>query len=64
MRAADILKGNAELIASGLVNRQLQRRPEEWQKYEEKGIHAAMRDSRYLVDYLYEAVREENPHTI
>lgn len=56
MESAKILKNNAEAIALSLVTRQYQQRTKEWGKYGVQGLEKSVRDARYLLDYLYEAV--------
>lgn len=56
MKEAEIIKDKSEVMALSLVTYQFQKRPGEWGQYGKNGIEASVRDAKYLLDYLYEAL--------
>lgn len=64
MELTESIKEKSEVIAISLVTYQFQLRPDEWSRYGKKGIDASLRDARYLLDYLYEAVVANEPQIL
>jgi hypothetical protein len=64
MEVIESIKEKSEVIAISLVTYQFQLRPDEWSRYGKKGIEASLRDARYLLDYLYEAILANEPQIL
>lgn len=64
MEEAAIIKDKSDVIALNLVTYQFQKRPNEWGQYGKNGIDASVRDAKYLLDYLYEAIVANEPQIL
>ncbi len=60
-KVSQAIMNNAQSLAEKIVARQYELQPEIWEQYGEKGRKLAVRDAKYHLDYLVEAIAASSP---